>query len=299
MVSIQCFICTKKISKYLFKKHLKKIHPEFSEKEYYDIFLKKEKEDICECGCGQNNKFIGIYHGYNRFSSKKCASKYTNLYYSWRKATSLYWKNKGLTEEEARIEISKLCDYSSIEYYVKRFGEVEGKKRFGEVNEKKSKNSSCRLEYYIKEGYSEEEAEQALKERQQTFTLEKCIEKYGEAEGKKKYKEVNKKKAATLAKYIAKYGEIEGKKKYKEYVKRKTKKLIYNCGSCSNISQELFKFLDIHDNIFFYSKNYEYYFYKNNKILKYDFTDLSSKKIIEFNGDYWHVNPLIYEAEDI
>lgn len=31
----------------------------------------------------------------------------------------------------------------------------------------------------------------------------------------------------------------------------------------------------------------------------YDFTDLSSKKIIEFNGDYWHGNPEKYKAEEL
>lgn len=31
------------------------------------------------------------------------------------------------------------------------------------------------------------------------------------------------------------------------------------------------------------------------KAYSYDFT--YGKKIIEFNGDYWHCNPLVYEAE--
>ena len=45
------------------------------------------------------------------------------------------------------------------------------------------------VKYWIKKGYSEEESKQKVSERQRTFTLEKCIEKYGEKEGIKRYTE--------------------------------------------------------------------------------------------------------------
>ncbi len=45
------------------------------------------------------------------------------------------------------------------------------------------------LEYWLNKGYSEEEAKKKLSERQRTFTLEKCIEKYGEEEGKRIYED--------------------------------------------------------------------------------------------------------------
>lgn len=47
--------------------------------------------------------------------------------------------------------------------------------------EKRTPNT-C-LDYYLKKGYTEEESELLLKERQTTFSLDKCIEKHGEELG--------------------------------------------------------------------------------------------------------------------
>ena len=43
------------------------------------------------------------------------------------------------------------------------------------------------IKYWVNKGYSEDEAKQKVSERQRTFTLEKCIEKYGEVEGVKRF----------------------------------------------------------------------------------------------------------------
>lgn len=45
------------------------------------------------------------------------------------------------------------------------------------------------IKYWIKKGYSEDESRQLVSDRQRTFTLEKCIEKYGEEKGIKVYNE--------------------------------------------------------------------------------------------------------------
>lgn len=42
---------------------------------------------------------------------------------------------------------------------------------------------TCQIEYYLDKGMSQEDAEYALHKRQQTFTLEKCIERHGPIEG--------------------------------------------------------------------------------------------------------------------
>lgn len=39
----------------------------------------------------------------------------------------------------------------------------------------------------VKKGFTEEEAKQKVSERQATFTLEKCISKYGEEKGRKRW----------------------------------------------------------------------------------------------------------------
>lgn len=44
---------------------------------------------------------------------------------------------------------------------------------------KENGNDSTTIDYYLKRGLSTEDAKEALRKRQTTFTLEKCIEKYG------------------------------------------------------------------------------------------------------------------------
>lgn len=50
-------------------------------------------------------------------------------------------------------------------------------------------NRSTNIAYYTSRGMNEQQAKEALHARQQTFTKEKCIEKYGEEEGLKRYRE--------------------------------------------------------------------------------------------------------------
>lgn len=136
-------------------------------------------------------------------------------------------------------------------------------------------NSPLHIEYYIKRGMSEAEAKEALKNRQSTFSLEKCIEKYGEEEGNKRW--------------------LERQEKWLENYK----KLNY-----SKVSQKLFwdifeVFENDADNIYFATldknkqrddsgKNYEYLFRSGKRHLKLDFFLKNKKKVIEFDGYYWH-----------
>lgn len=131
--------------------------------------------------------------------------------------------------------------------------------------------------YWIKHGYTQEEAEQKVKERQKTFTLEKCIEKYGEVDGLKRFNE-------RQEKWLNNY-----------------KKLNY-----SKISQELFweiynHIKDQYKEIYFATlnpetktlvntdQNYEYLFRLHDKsFIKPDFYIKDLNLIIEFDGDYWH-----------
>jgi hypothetical protein len=50
-------------------------------------------------------------------------------------------------------------------------------------------NESTRIEYYLSKGMSQREAELALSDRQRTFSLEVCIKKHGEKEGRRIWKE--------------------------------------------------------------------------------------------------------------
>ena len=97
------------------------------------------------------------------------------------------------------------------------------------------------IEYYLKKGLSEEEAKAALKERQATFTLEKCIKRHGLEEGTKIFNErqekwqntlnskpqeeiddINRSKGITPENMIRKYGEEDGIIKYNNWLLTRT-----------------------------------------------------------------------------
>lgn len=145
----------------------------------------------------------------------------------------------------------------------------------------KDREFTTRIDYYLKRGYDLETSEKMLKERQQTFTLDKCIKKYGYKEGLNVFNNRQFKWVTSLSKN----GNLK-------------------CGY-SQISQEFFnKILNFYkndelDNIYFATKNYEMTMTDdNNKIYLYDFTDLKNNKIIEYNGDKYHANPKLYESTD-
>lgn len=50
-------------------------------------------------------------------------------------------------------------------------------------------NDTTKISYYTSRGYSEKEAKRLLSERQSTFSLKKCVGKYGEEEGRKIWQE--------------------------------------------------------------------------------------------------------------
>lgn len=132
------------------------------------------------------------------------------------------------------------------------------------------------IAYWTSRGFTEEEAKEKVHERQITFSLDTCIEKYGKAEGKRRW--------------------AERQKKWLDSYKKQ---------NFSNVSQELFwpvyeRIKDKVSGIYFATldqdtgdretgnANNEYRLTIGDKSIKPDFFVLSEKKIIEFDGDYWH-----------
>ena len=229
-----------------------------------------------------------------------------------------YWINKGYTKEEGLKEISKIQKNNShkvkhyglitkeyykkrgiqdidlfmkekskfcIEYYLKRgYTKEEGLKEISKIqksnaNKVKKHISNKQVQYWVNKGYSILESKEIISKLQSTFSKEKCIEKYGEIEGLKIFKERQRKWQETL-----------------------TNNHTIKCGY-SKISQELFKSLlrlykpKERINIFYATKNKEFNIYDNNNYL-YDFVDIKNKKIIEFQGDLYHANPKLYTNEN-
>lgn len=69
---INCCICEKEFNNYkALSCHLKLTHKEISKQEYYDTYLKKDKEDECVI-CNNKTKFRSIVQGYNKTCCQRC-----------------------------------------------------------------------------------------------------------------------------------------------------------------------------------------------------------------------------------
>lgn len=232
----------------------------------HKIASERVKKAVAEGKCGWKKG------GKNPSHDKECKSGRRSPF------SKNYRGYDGLTDEEKEQKISQL---------LKNISE----------NIDKNHNRATTIEYYLKRGFSEEEAKIKLKERQATFSLEKCIEKYGEVEGKKKWEERQQKWQNTLN---------NKSEEEKNRINKLKASAVVNICSYSKISQELFnKILDKIKNkykkIYFATyhegrkiensnKNYEYEVILKDNIHRYflDFYVKDINKVIEFDGDYWH-----------
>jgi hypothetical protein len=182
------------------------------------------------------------------------------------------------TEEERKYRSPFSKNFIGYEY-------LENKEKAAEefkIEAIKDRLSTAQKEYWIKKGFTLQEAKLKVSERQKTFTLDLCIEKYGEENGKQVYTDRQNK----WQKSLSKNGNLKS--------------------GYSAISQQLFysileKYpLDYNfENIYFATKNSEYRIDRkdNGSIWIFDYTDLNKKKIIEYNGDQYHANPSKYEGK--
>ncbi len=196
--------------------------------------------------------------------------------------SKLFWLEKGLTEEEAEAMAYECMKDIHIKTSLKKKSNPELYKDSYTTNK----------EYYLKKGFSEIESLELVSKRQATFSLEICIEKFGEIEGKLVWFERQEKWQKTL-----------DLKSDEEKIEINRKKLFNNSGY-SKISQEMFwkiyenfnrnnvKFEELNGEVIRYDKD-------NKKHYRYDYVDFTSKKVLEFNGDFWHCNPNKYNENFI
>ena len=185
---------------------------------------------------------------------------------------------------------------------IRKWGEITGKQKWNEYKLKQAETNS--FEYKkLKYNINKEEYNNYNKSR--GITLNNLIKKYGDEIGTKKYQEyVNKQKLTKSWDYmVIKYGEEKAKQINKSKIPQNLLSKSY-----SDISQELFNEID---NIllnklnkqyttYFAVKNNEYIIYNKEKH-KYYCLDYYIKELnlcIEFNGDYWHCNPNLYNKDD-
>jgi hypothetical protein len=198
-------------------------------------------------------------------SSKDAQSKIN----SFRKTMPEYWISRGFTKVEA---LDKITEYQKENSEKLKKKKIESPELFEDIgwNQKK---------YWIKKGLSEEESIKKVSELQNTFSLDKCIEKYGDA----------------------------GMEIWKERQKKWVSKVFNeNTNISSGTSKMSCDFIDdlLHDvnftGTFLFGADEKYIMCNNTKkSFKYDFTYVEGKKIIEINGDFWHFNPDFYSNHSL
>lgn len=316
-----CQICNAEFkSRKSLQMHLRKTH-KFSDiqlKEYYDSYLKSNSEGL-DPFTGNETEFIGFTKGYSKFDGSEESNKKKIA-----SSTVEYWvKVKGYSEEDAIKYLEdkhkrstnkanetkqKLMDenpdrrflggYGKRKWELVGYSPDEAQRKYEEIRDNREPNlkeslskvdwsgkRKGQIEYWVDKGYTKDEAKIKVKESQSTFTLEKCISKYGEERGTEVFHERQTKWS----------NKVESKYKNGDF----TRFCKHNWSKTEEtFIKELVKVLSLNDDEYYSAINGKQFcrnFKEVGKTLAYDF--VYKKKIIEFNGDYWHCNPSIYEAE--
>ena len=210
----------------------------------------------------------------------------------------------------------------TLENLINKYGEIEGQKKWEQYRKKQADSNT--FEYKLeKYGWTKKQFDQYNKNR--AVTLENLINKYGEIEGLERYEVYCKRQQYTtsIEYFIEKYGIDEGEQRWYQFcsdrgksndiyfimekynitLDKAEKLLSERYQRPSFVSNKETKFVDD----FLSNINESVYTYKNRQFciwsktlsspLFYDITCSENKKIIEYNGDYWHCNPKKYSAD--
>ena len=185
-----------------------------------------------------------------------------------------------------------------------KFGEIEGEKLYVENSKNHRKTSKRCKEFWIKNGYSEEEAKEKVSERQRTFALDICIEKYGEVDGLQRWLDRQEKWQNTLNSKSEE--ELLIIKKKKNTFSKESYLLRGLSEEDSNLllknrfnnfrrtySKESITFIQknlITEDCFFGENEWYIYDKENHRHCFYDFTNVNKKIILEYHGEAFHPN---------
>lgn len=213
-------------------------------------------------------------------------------------------------------------DNTSKKSLILRYGDKEGKKRFNEYSKKQAYSNS--FEYKKKKHkWTKKQFDDFNKSR--AVTIDNMIARHGEILGLQKWEEYCDQQAFTntLDYFINREGSTEkGLNVYKNLNREKAKAgdpnwimKKYNVSfdealeikssrlGGKHVSDAEKIFIDELETTLCYSLQYTYktsqfckWFHDYNQPVFFDIADTFRKKIIEFNGDYWHANPKIYES---
>lgn len=177
-----------------------------------------------------------------------------------------------------------------------KFGDVEGKKRWDDYCLKQKETNS--YEYKNKKyNMTLEEFDNYNKSR--AFTLKNSIKRHGLEKGTLLWEQCCERQryTTTIEYFIERDGLEKGTKAFDEFSFRRQEKNWKSSGSISSAERIFYHSIT---NVFLEISIDTQFIIKNNKGYKiYDFIIKDKNIIIEFNGDFWHMNPKTYKATDI
>lgn len=206
----------------------------------------------------------------------------------------------------------------TLDNLIRKYGIIDGKRRWEEYRSKQAISNT--FEYKSKHhGWSMDEFSDFNKSR--AVTYKNLMIKYGEERAIPKWKDYCDRQRYTnsVDYFIEKYGELDGIEKWKKYNKEKGKShdvwwvaSKYNVGLeeaekimsarynpyVSNVEKTfIYNLIEIIGDVkyTFITKQFCIWSDELKSPQFYDATCSDRKKIIEFNGDYWHCNPSIYD----
>jgi len=226
-----------------------------------------------------------------------------------------YWLRKGLSEDESKLEISKIQSYNSKKVKNRFIPSRENLKELGYSNEeiRDILLTPSSVEFWLKKGYSRDDAKIMVTKNQSNAAKYVNYEKrllpsnidywINKGLNYQQAKDKVKKSQTTFSKEICiqKYGEEEGLKRFVDRQNKWLSNITRN--NFSIISQELFWSIlktgeVINDEVYFATYkngelddsgvNNEYRLKLNTSFILPDFFVKNKGKIIEFDGTYYH-----------
>lgn len=267
----------------------------------------------------------------NKVECKICNKKYKSI-----SRTHLLTHNMTMEQYKKQFPHSPMHSNSTkkklstnrLEYWVDKHGKDKGKEEYEKY--KKFLGEKNTFEYKHKvHGWSKDDFDTFNKKR--AVTLENLIIKHGDLIGRKKYNDyVEKQRYVGISEdyFIEKLGEVDGKKRFKEVCDKKAHNLknyeriygsktaakeklkdfftkIENNEFSSSVEQEFIvdllitmekdyslKFSKVYSII--HGNQYGVWSKRLEKLIKMDLVILDLDVCIEFNGNYWHCNPEMY-----
>lgn len=195
-------------------------------------------------------------------------------------------------EERFRIYCEKQRVKNTYEFKKQKYGWTE--EQFKAYNNSRAVTlENCIKKHGVEKG-TQIFNDYCEKQKEAGVSLSFFIDKYGVEIGTEKFKEVCSSKALTEENFKRKYG-AEGEKKFAEYLERKNTNINFRSKKADDIFKELLKL----DTGKIRCLEHEHWIFNSDKKrFLYDYTNLSKMKIIEFNGNFWHANPELYEDEN-